>query len=350
MDLTPFDFDLPEAQIALRPVEPRDTSRLLVVHGDGRLEDRVFRDLPDILLSADMLVFNDTRVLPAALKAIRPARDEIGHDIKVDLNLVEPIDEDHWRALARPGRRLRRGDRLIIADGFETEIMAKHEGGYVDISFDSGGRSLREALEAYGSMPLPPYIARRRAADKQDRTDYQTRFASDDAASVAAPTAGLHFTPELLQRLAAQSQPRETVRLNVGLGTFAPLTDNHWKTGTLHEEWREVSTITAGRLNDQRARGGRIIPVGTTSMRTLESAWGRDGIQAVKGPTDIFLRPGDPIHATDGLITNFHLPKSSLFMLVSALMGTDTMQSAYAHAIREGYRFYSYGDACLLLP
>ncbi|MEO0882360.1 MAG: tRNA preQ1(34) S-adenosylmethionine ribosyltransferase-isomerase QueA [Pseudomonadota bacterium] len=350
MDLSRFDFDLPEELIALRPVEPRDTSRLLVVRGDGLFEDRVFSDLPELLAPQDVLVFNDTRVLPAALKAIRPARDEAGRDIDVDLNLVEPLGGDAWRVLARPGRRLKLGDPLSIAPDFSAEIAAKHEGGYVDLRFDCGGQTLREALEAYGNMPLPPYIARRRAADSRDKTDYQTRFAGDDAASVAAPTAGLHFTSDLLQSLDRQNQFRDTVRLHVGLGTFAPLTDDHWSSGTLHEEWREVSTQTAKNLNAARARGGRIIPVGTTSMRTLESAWDGSKVEAVKGPTDIFIRPGDPIHVTQGLITNFHLPQSSLFMLICALMGTDIMQAAYAHAIQQGYRFYSYGDACLLLP
>ncbi|MEM7004605.1 MAG: tRNA preQ1(34) S-adenosylmethionine ribosyltransferase-isomerase QueA [Pseudomonadota bacterium] len=348
MDLTPFDFDLPEEQIALRPVEPRDASRLLVVRSDGKLEDHYFKDLPDLLGPKDTLVFNDTRVLPAALVGIRKARDELGQDITVDINLVEPLGDFRWRALARPGRRLKSGDRLHIAAKLDAEITGKHKGGYIDLKFDCRGQSLREALESYGNMPLPPYIARRRAADSKDKVHYQTRFASDDAASVAAPTAGLHFTAELLNRL--ETQPQETVRLHVGLGTFAPLTDDHWFSGTLHEEWREVMPDIATKLNTSRRDGGRIIPVGTTSMRTLESAWNGTRIEPVKGPTDIFIRPGDPINATDGLITNFHLPESSLFMLVCALMGTDTMQAAYAHAISNKYRFYSYGDACLLLP
>ncbi|MEO1474872.1 MAG: tRNA preQ1(34) S-adenosylmethionine ribosyltransferase-isomerase QueA, partial [Pseudomonadota bacterium] len=310
----------------------------------------IFKDLPDLLTPTDILVFNDTRVLPAALKALRPARDELGQNIEVDINLVSPLGAHRWRALARPGRRLKISDTLMISDGFTAEVKAKHEGGYVDLEFDTGTRSFRETLERYGQMPLPPYIARRRAADTQDKIDYQTRFAGTEAESVAAPTAGLHFTTDLLTQLKAQSQPMETVRLHVGLGTFAPLSDEQWASGTLHEEWRDVSGPTANRLNDFQNNGGRVIPVGTTSMRTLESAWIDDRISAVKGPTDIFIRPGDPINATDGLVTNFHLPKSSLFMLVCALMGTDIMQAAYAHAIRERYRFYSYGDACLLLP
>lgn len=351
MDLTPFDFDLPEAQIALRPTEPRDHARLLVVHGDGRLQDRIFYELPDLLQQGDTLVFNDTRVLPAALKAVRPARDETGHDIHVDLNLVSPLAATEWRALARPGKRLKVGDVLQIADGFAASVLRKGEGGEIDLAFQCAGGELRSALEAYGNMPLPPYIARKRAADSQDKTDYQTRFAGNDAASVAAPTAGLHFTTSLLASLAKRELRQETVRLHVGLGTFSPLTEAQWATRKLHEEWRSLEAETATRLNMTRAKNRRIIPVGTTAMRTLESAVDSQGhLYPVTGPTDIFIQPGDKIQITDGLVTNFHLPRSSLFMLVCALMGTEIMQLAYAHAIRENYRFYSYGDACLLLP
>ena len=350
LDLSPFDFNLPDEQIALRPVEPRDTARLLVVRGDGRLEDHVFRDLPDHLATDDVLVFNNTKVLPAALKAVRPARDSTGNDVPVDINLVAPIDATTWRTLARPGRRLKPGDGLNIAPDFTATVLTKHEGGYVDLAFDSGRASLREALEAYGNMPLPPYIAQRRAADAQDKTHYQTRYADGTAASVAAPTAGLHFTDDLLGRLKDRGQTMETVRLHVGLGTFAPLTDAEWTSGRLHEEWRSIDPDTASRLNARRASGGRLVPVGTTAMRTLESAAQAGKLHPVKGPTDLFLRPGDAIQVTGGLVTNFHLPKSSLFMLVCALMGTDVMQTAYRHAIQDRYRFYSYGDACLLLP
>lgn len=333
-------------------MEPREQARLLVVHGDGRLEDHHIFDLPKLLKAGDAMVFNDTRVIPAALKAVRRARDENGHDIAITLNLVEPLEgAGAWRALARPGKRLRSGDRLEIADDFYADIIEKRTDGRIDLVFSCTGPELDSALERHGDMPLPPYIARRRPADSQDRIHYQTRFAGEEAASVAAPTAGLHFGNELLGEIDDAGILRETVRLHVGMGTFAPMTEAHWETGKLHEEWRRLDGETATRLNTARSAGGRIIPVGTTAMRTLESAVREDGvIEAATGATDIFIRPGDPVRATDGLVTNFHLPKSSLFMLVSALMTTDIMQAAYAHAIRQEYRFYSYGDACLLLP
>jgi len=333
-------------------VEPREHARLLVVHRDGRLEDRHIYDLPRLLTTGDALVLNDTRVIPAALKAVRPARDALGRDIDVTLNLVEPLEATGaWRALARPGKRLRAGDILHIADDFHAEISDKRDDGRIDLVFNCAGDSLDQALERYGDMPLPPYIARRRPADARDKEHYQTGFAGEEAASVAAPTAGLHFGEGLLGEIKAAGITRETVRLHVGMGTFAPMTEDHWQAGKLHEEWRRVDAETATRLNSARAAGGRIIPVGTTAMRTLESAVTPAGeIMPATGATDIFIRPGDPVRATDGLVTNFHLPKSSLFMLVSALMTTDIMQAAYAHAIAKEYRFYSYGDACLLLP
>ncbi len=351
MDLSPFDFDLPEDLIALRPAPVRDLARLLVVRGEGKMHICSMRDLPQLLEPSDTLVFNDTRVLPAALEAVRPARATGGQDVAVDLNLVAPVSGQRWRALARPGKRLQTGDVLEIAPGFTATVAGKGEGGEVLLDLNCPDGDLHAALEAYGKMPLPPYIARRRAADDQDRSDYQTRFAGEEAASVAAPTAGLHFSDALLQDLEQRQIGMARVRLHVGLGTFAPMNETTWTSGRLHEEWRRIDAETALLLNRRRASGGRIIPVGTTAMRTLESAVGADGhLQAVSGPTDIFIRPGDAIRATDGLVTNFHLPRSSLFMLVCALMGTDLMQRAYAFAIREKMRFYSYGDACLLLP
>lgn len=351
MDLAPFDFTLPERQIALRPVEPRSSARLLVVHGDGRLFDAHVRDLPELLPRQAMLVFNDTRVLPAALNAVRPARDTAGRNVEVSINLVEPLEAGVWKALARPGKRLRDGDKLEIAEGFYADIQAKDDDGHLVLGFNYEGDALVAALQQYGNMPLPPYIARRRKADQHDKTHYQTKFAGDQARSVAAPTAGLHFDAELLTRLKGAGLAREMVRLHVGLGTFAPLTTAHWENRRLHAEWRSVGEHAAGRMNVARARGQKLVPVGTTAMRTLESAVDLAGtLQAVSGPTDIFIRPGDPVRATDALITNFHLPRSSLFMLVCALMETEIMQAAYAHAIAEDYRFYSYGDACLLLP
>ena len=351
MNLSDFNFDLPEALIALRPAEPQDAARLLVVHGDGRLEDASVRDLPRYLAAGDVLVFNDTRVLPAALKGVRPARDGASRDVTVDVNLVERIDGRRWLALARPGRRLKEGDTIQFADGFSAAITGRREGGEIELAFDCEGADLEAALDAHGAMPLPPYIARRRPADAKDRETYQTKFAGEEAASVAAPTAGLHFTPRLLEEIDAARIARETVRLHVGLGTFKPLEERHIQENKLHEEWRRLTPDVAARLNKARAAGKRIVPVGTTAMRTLESCADEEGaLHAATGATDIFLKPGDRIRATDALVTNFHLPESSLFMLVCTLMGTDVMQAAYAHAIREGYRFYSYGDACLLLP
>nr|WP_321441835.1 tRNA preQ1(34) S-adenosylmethionine ribosyltransferase-isomerase QueA [uncultured Hyphomonas sp.] len=351
MDLSQFQFDLPERLIALRPVEPQDSARLLVVHGDGRLEDASVRDLPRYLTAGDVLVFNDTRVLPAALKGVRPARDEIGQDVACDVNLTERIDAASWRALARPGRRLKDGDTIIFAEGFTAEITGHHDGGEIGLRFSLSGEALTAALDKHGAMPLPPYIARRRPADAKDRETYQTEFAGEDAASVAAPTAGLHFTPRLLSECDAAGLVRETVRLHVGLGTFKPLEEKQLEENRLHQEWRRLTPETAERLNAARASGYRVVPVGTTAMRTLESCVDTEGVlHPATGPTDIFLKPGDAVRGTDALVTNFHLPGSSLFMLVSALMGTEIMRAAYAHAIANDYRFYSYGDACLLLP
>lgn len=350
MDLTAYAFDLPEALIALRPAEPQDAARLLVVHGDGRLEDAGVRDLPHYLAAGDTLVFNDTRVIPAALKGTRLARDSSGSDIAVDANLVERTGPSEWRALARPGKRLKPGDRIIFGEGFEAAVTSKAETGEITLDFNVEGEALDLALDAFGAMPLPPYIARRRAADGKDRETYQTSFAGEDAQSVAAPTAGLHFTPRLREELAAAGISNETVRLHVGLGTFSPLKESQLESGKLHEEWRRVSPEVAERLNAVREAGKRIVPVGTTALRTLESSVEGGRIVPTVGPTDIFLKPGDRLRATDALVTNFHLPESSLFMLVCALMGTDVMQAAYAHAIKQEYRFYSYGDACLLLP
>lgn len=324
---------------------------MLVVHQDGRLEDAQVRDLPRFLSAGDQMVFNDTRVIPAALKGIRPARDAIGSDVSVDINLVERANQTDWLALARPGKRLRVGDCIRISDDLETRILDKRPDGDLVLRFSKSGADLDAAIDAAGMMPLPPYIARRRPADMRDRETYQTSFAGDDAQSVAAPTAGLHFTPRLLAEIDAAGIQRSDVRLHVGLGTFAPLKDEQIASGKLHEEWRQVTPAIADRLNTARSSGHKCVAVGTTALRTLESSATKDRvIEAATGPTDIFLQPGYAFRATDALVTNFHLPRSSLFMLVCALMGTEIMQSAYAHAIAQDYRFYSYGDACLLLP
>ncbi|MEO0465210.1 MAG: tRNA preQ1(34) S-adenosylmethionine ribosyltransferase-isomerase QueA [Pseudomonadota bacterium] len=351
MSLDTYDFELPEERIALRPADPQDTARLLVVHGDGRLEDARMVDLPSFLTPGDVLVFNDTRVLPAALKAVRPKRSDDGRDVAVDINLVEELAPGRWLALARPGKRLKPGDVLEVSETFSAKILDRREGGEIEIGFNCDPHNLLAFLDRFGAMPLPPYIARRRVADARDRETYQPGVAGDDARSVAAPTAALHFTPRLLSRIDKAGLGRETVRLHVGLGTFAPLTQSALDTSTLHEEWRRLTPDVASRLNTKRASGARCVPVGTTSLRTLESCVDGEGkLHPRTGPTDIFLKPGDALRATDALVTNFHLPRSSLFMLVCALMGTDIMRAAYAHAIREHYRFYSYGDACLLLP
>lgn len=324
---------------------------MLVVHGDGQLEDAHVRDLPRFLGRGDHMVFNDTRVIPAALNGVRPARDAVGSDVQVDINLVGQVSETDWLALARPGKRLKSGDEIRIAEGLSVDILEKRPDGELLLRFSKSGLALDAAIEASGSMPLPPYIARRRPADAQDRETYQTSFASDDAKSVAAPTAGLHFTPRLLGAIAAAGINCKQVRLHVGLGTFAPLKPEQIESGKLHEEWRQVTPGVANALNSARSEGHKCVAVGTTALRTLESCARPDGvIEPATGPTDIFLKPGYAFRATDALVTNFHLPKSSLFMLVCALIGTDIMQAAYAHAIAENYRFYSYGDACLLLP
>ncbi|MEL7041960.1 MAG: tRNA preQ1(34) S-adenosylmethionine ribosyltransferase-isomerase QueA [Pseudomonadota bacterium] len=349
--LDAFDFVLPEDRIALRPVDPQDAARLLVVHRDGRFEDASVRDLPAWLSPGDTMVFNDTRVIAAALKGVRRARDAHGADVQVDVNLVERRSDAVWRVLARPGKRLRAGDRIAFSDNVYADIVGKGADGDIELHFSVSGLALDEMIERAGRMPLPPYIERRRPADRQDRATYQTSFASEDAQSVAAPTAGLHFTPRLLSELKAAGVAQEMVRLNVGLGTFAPLKPEQIETGTLHEEWRQVSAHVASALNRARESGHRCIAVGTTALRTLESSVTETGeVLASTGPTDIFIQPGYRFKAVDALLTNFHLPRSSLFMLVCALMGTPLMQAAYAHAIAEKYRFYSYGDACLLLP
>lgn len=322
------------------------------MHADGRLIDAHVRDLPHFLAPGDTMVFNDTRVIPAALKGVRAARDQLGRDVPVDINLVERLSDRAWLALARPGKRLREGDVLAISEDLSAEITDKRAAGEIALRFSQSGDALDAAIDAHGAMPLPPYIARRREADAQDRETYQTSFAGNEAASVAAPTAGLHFTPSLLSDLDAAGIARAFVRLNVGLGTFAPLKAEQIQSQTLHEEWRHISPDVAARLNEARALGHRCVAVGTTALRTLESCadeqTGR--LHAATGPTDIFIQPGYRFRATDALVTNFHLPRSSLFMLVCALMGTQVMQKAYAHAIAGSYRFYSYGDACLLLP
>ena len=350
-----FDFDLPEELIALRPAEPRDAARLLVVRprAEPRLEDRGVRDLPGLLAPGDIMVFNDTKVIPARLEGRRMRPDGAGAGVEV--TLIERLDESRWKALARPAKRLKPGDlirfgsegRLCFLDMLDATVEAREE-GEVTLAFAFSGAYLDQAIAERGSMPLPPYIAGRRASDERDREDYQTMFARRDGA-VAAPTAGLHFTDRLLAGLADRGVATTFVTLHVGAGTFLPVKSDDTSGHRMHAEWGEVAPDTAKALNAARAAGGRIVAVGTTALRLLETAAARNGeIRPFSGSTDIFIEPGYRFGAVDALVTNFHLPRSTLFMLVSAFSGLDTMKRAYAHAVAQNYRFYSYGDACLL--
>ena len=348
MKTADFDFDLPEDRIALRPAEPRDSARLLVVQ-DGNLSDHTIRDLPGFLRPGDALVFNDTRVIPARLSGVR---ERIGPDgetltVAVEATLHHRDAPDQWSAFMKPGKRLKAGDRIVFQTLTAT-VTDKSEDGLVTLRFDVAGPALDEAIRSVGVMPLPPYIAAKRPEDDRDLSDYQTVFAEHDG-SVAAPTAGLHFTPALLEAVRASGVSTHAVTLHVGAGTFLPVKADDTSDHRMHSEWGEVSADTAAALNAVRARGGRIVCVGTTSLRLLESAATPDGvIHPFHGDTAIFITPGYRFRAADVLITNFHLPKSTLFMLVSAFAGLETMKTAYAHAIADGYRFYSYGDGSLL--
>jgi len=354
MRLSDFDFDLPEERIALRPAEPRDAARLLLVRPGVALEDLHVRDLPELLQAGDALVFNDTKVIPARLDGLR-VRDET--TVRVEATLHKRLAPDRWTAFMRPGKRLQPGDRVSFGaesetacalDRLDATIEAKGEGGEVTLRFDLSGPALDQGVAAHGRMPLPPYIAAKRPEDERDFRDYQTVYARNDG-SVAAPTAGLHFTPDLLARLEAHGVSSHFVTLHVGAGTFLPVKTDEVSEHRMHAEFGEVSADTADALNAVRTRGGRIVCVGTTSLRLIESATGEDGlIRPFADETAIFITPGYRFRAADGLMTNFHLPKSTLFMLVSAFAGTDVMRRAYAHAIETGYRFYSYGDSSLL--
>lgn len=350
MDVALFDFDLPEELIALRPASPRDAARLLVVHADGRFEHRRVRDLPDYLARGDALVVNDTRVFPARLRGRRlPRQGQTGDGPGIELLLLKRLAPDRFAAFARPARKLAPGDRLVLGAALEATVAARGEAGEVAVQFAQGGAALDAAIAAEGEMPLPPYIAGKRPADARDAEDYQTLFARREG-SVAAPTAGLHFTDDLLARLAAGGVTRESVTLHVGAGTFLPVSADDTAAHRMHAEWAELSADTAQRLNAAHAAGKRIAAVGTTSLRTLETAADAGGnVHPFAGETDIFITPGYRFRAVDVLLTNFHLPRSTLFMLVAAFMGLETMKRAYAEAIAQRYRFYSYGDACLLL-
>jgi S-adenosylmethionine:tRNA ribosyltransferase-isomerase len=349
MDVSLFDFELPEERIALRPASPRDSARMLVVHADGSLQHAHVRDLPNYLRRGDALVVNDTRVIPARLHGRRlPRGGMAGEGAKIELLLHKRIAPDRFLAFARPAKKLARGDRLQLGQGMSATVSGHGQAGEVEVQFDCAGADLDAAIAREGEMPLPPYIAGKRKPDAQDVTDYQTIFA-DRQGSVAAPTAGLHFTSELLERLSQGGIARETLTLHVGAGTFLPVAANDTSEHRMHAEWATVSERTAARLNAARASGGRIVAVGTTSLRTLETAARDNGaIGPFAGETALFVTPGYRFKSAEVLLTNFHLPRSTLFMLVCAFAGMETMKRAYAEAIREGYRFYSYGDACLL--
>jgi S-adenosylmethionine:tRNA ribosyltransferase-isomerase len=347
MLLSDFDFELPEELIALRPANPRDSARLLVVRGDGELEDRTIRDLPQLLNRGDMLVANNTRVLRAALLGRRASRAD-GPDIEIEVNLNSRLSPAEWSAFARPGKRLREGDVIRFNEELEARVAAKSD-AEIRLAFNHEGAALDAAVDAAGAMPIPPYIASKRPADEKDASDYQTMFARETG-SVAAPTAGLHFTPRLLEELTAAGIGRAEVTLHVNAGTFLPVKSESISEHRMHAEHAVLSAETAAAIVQARAAGGRCIPIGTTALRTLESAAVAGELTAYESDTSIFITPGYTFRVADGLLTNFHLPKSTLFMLVSAMMGLDTMKRAYAHAVKERYRFFSYGDACLLLP
>lgn len=349
MRVSDFDFDLPEDLIALRPVTPRDSARLLIVReGSTSFEEAHVRDLPRFLREGDGLVFNDTRVIPAHLHGVRRARGAAG-EAHVEVNLHKRVDPETWAAFAKPGRKLALADKVDFGGNLRAEVIAKHSGGEILLRFTLSGTALDQAVATTGAMPLPPYIAARRDTDERDARDYQTMFAARDGA-VAAPTAGLHFTPDLIEQLILASVRRTTVTLHVGAGTFLPMKADDTKDHVMHAEWGEVSERAAADINGWQANGGRVACVGTTSLRLVESAADMLGrVRPFNGDTSIFIQPGYRFRAANMLVTNFHLPRSTLFMLVSAFCGLETMRAAYAHAIANRFRFYSYGDACLLI-
>jgi S-adenosylmethionine:tRNA ribosyltransferase-isomerase len=343
MKLSDFDFDLPEELIATRPARPRSAARLLLAEGDT-LRDLHVRDLVDIFRPGDRLILNNTRVIPARLFGTRQRGEAVA---RVEVTLLEPLPTG-WRALAKPLRKVQVGEVIRFSDALSAEVMAKTETDMV-LGFNLTGPDFDAALAEAGQMPLPPYIAAKRPADAQDQTDYQTVFARHLGA-VAAPTASLHFEPWLLEALAAKGVDFTEVTLHVGAGTFLPVKVEDVTTHKMHAEWGEVTPEAAAEINATKAAGGRVIPVGTTALRLIESAAASGQVDPWRGPTDIFIYPGYRFRVTDALMTNFHLPKSTLLMLVSALMGAERMRAVYAHAVGQGYRFFSYGDSSLLIP
>jgi S-adenosylmethionine:tRNA ribosyltransferase-isomerase len=348
-----FDFELPAGSIALRPANPRDSARMLVVEPDGVLRDRIVAELPHWLESGDQIVVNDTKVIAAQLRGRRIGRDA---EPKIEATLIKRLDGSRWQALVKPAKKLSRGDtirfgnegKVCLLGHLDAEVEHKGSDGEITLSFSFHGPALDAAIADLGTPPLPPYIASKRPPDEQDAADYQTMFAANEGA-VAAPTAGLHFTPALEAALHGHGVGIHRITLHVGAGTFLPVKAEDTAGHKMHSEWGTISRETADALNAARAEGGRVVAVGTTSLRLLETATTEDGtIQPCAGETAIFITPGYRFRAVDILLTNFHLPRSTLFMLVSAFSGLDAMQRAYAHAIASGYRFYSYGDACLL--
>lgn len=348
MKLDDFDFDLPERLIATRPARPRSSARLLLAQGDV-ITDKFVADLPDILQPGDRLILNDTRVIPARLTGYRPRQTDEGEvRAKIEVTLLEPQANGSWSALGKPMRKLKQGEKIIFGSNLEADVDL--EDGSLRLSFNLSGDDFDNALNAAGAMPLPPYIAGRRVPDDRDKYDYQTIWAKR-AGAVAAPTASLHFDEALVAALTARGVDFSFVTLHVGAGTFLPVTVDDVTTHKMHAEWGEVREQTAAEINATRAAGGRIIPVGTTALRLIESAAESNGtLKAFEGTTDIFIYPGYAWRITDALMTNFHLPKSTLMMLVSGLMGSDVIRTIYAHAINQNYRFFSYGDASLLIP
>ncbi len=348
MKLSDFDFDLPEALIATRPVHPRSSARLLVAEGD-RIRDACVTDLPGLLRSGDRLVLNDTRVIPARLSGFRARKSEAGEtEARIELTLLDVRPEGTWRVMLKPLKKVRDGEVIRFGHGLEAQVLSRG-GGTADVAFNLEGDAFDAALSEAGEMPLPPYIAARRQADAQDREDYQTVWAKTPGA-VAAPTASLHFDDPLLAALRAAGVEMTYVTLHVGAGTFLPVKTDDIAEHKMHAEWGEVTETAVSEIRATRTAGGRVIPVGTTAMRLIETAARTGEISPWVGETDIFITPGFDFQVSDALMTNFHLPKSTLMMLVSAFMGVDRIKTLYAHAIAENYRFFSYGDASILMP
>ncbi len=351
MILEDFDFELPSKAIALRPVSPRDSARMLSVDPAGAkpLSESIVRDLPRFLSSGDVMVFNDTKVIPAEIRGFRAPRAASGPTVPIALTLVERLQDGCWRALARPAKRLQLQDEIFVDDiqGPVMTVALKHEDGHVVVR-GAGSKTVDELIRTHGAMPLPPYISKARRPDCADFSDYQTIYAETEGA-VAAPTAGLHFTETLLKAIEQAGVKLVFCTLHVGPGTFLPVKDDQIEDHTIHEEWCELTPAAAAAINEAKRRGGRLVATGTTSLRLLEAAARDDGeVEPLRGTTKLFIKPGYRFRAVDMLFTNFHLPKSTLFMLVCAFSGMELMKEAYAYAIASGFRFYSYGDACLL--